>query len=584
MFKKLFRQMMLTQIFSLMTVTLCMLIDSIMIGRFLGVDSMSAYGLSTPLLLIFAAFGALISAGVQVVCGKTMGRGDRDGTDSCFTVSSFLAIVISVTGMALIFIFIKPVTTLLGAGRPGPDNAVFGLTKDYLTGFILGAPAFLCAQIMVPYLQLAGCRKRLVMAVAAMIVSDVVFDLLNVFVFHGGTLGMGLASSLSYYVAFFIGLGFFFKKNCMFRFRRSLLKMETAKELGIGGLPAIINAVSVVLTVYILNHVLLSVAGTKAVAAYSVLSTISNICFCFGSGVGAVALMLASIFYTDRDRSSIHALIGLMTKYAVLLDALVIVIGMIIADPLVSLFLGNKAEVKGMAVTALRFFLPCLILSAVNSTYKNYFQGIGRVHMTNLISLLQNFLCPVFFAFLFSRIWGVNGVWISFLCGEIATFLIFSALLWRRQGKIAFTKETYSMLDPDFGTTPDRCFENVVRSSEEAVEISQQLQDFCQDKGLDARTSMLIGLCVEEITVNIIEHGFTKDKNPHNVDVRLVLEEDSRVIRIRDNCVHFDPTNYLELHKSDDPASHIGLRLVMGMVKEANYINSLGLNNLTLIF
>ncbi len=62
-----------------------------------------------------------------------------------------------------------------------------------------------------------------------------------------------------------------------------------------------------------------------------------------------------------------------------------------------------------------------------------------------------------------------------------------------------------------------------------------------------------------------------------------MLDEDSRVIRIRDNCVSFDPTKYLELHQSDDPAAHIGLRMVMGMTKEAVYINTLGLNNLTLI-
>ena len=95
---------------------------------------------------------------------------------------------------------------------------------------------------------------------------------------------------------------------------------------------------------------------------------------------------------------------------------------------------------------------------------------------------------------------------------------------------------------------------------------------------------MLIGLSVEEMTVNILEHGFTKDKLDHNVDVRVVLEEDCRVIRIRDNCIQFDPTSYLELHQSDDPAAHIGLRMVMGMVKEANYVNTLGLNNLSLIF
>ena len=55
MIKRLFKQMLLTQILSSMTVTLCMLIDSMMIGRFLGVDAMTAYGLASPVLLVFAA-------------------------------------------------------------------------------------------------------------------------------------------------------------------------------------------------------------------------------------------------------------------------------------------------------------------------------------------------------------------------------------------------------------------------------------------------------------------------------------------------------------------------------------------------
>ena len=84
MIRKLFRQMLVTQILSAMTVMLCMLVDSMMIGRFLGVDSMTAYGLANPVLLIFAAYGAMLSAGIQVMCGKTMGVGDREGTNACF--------------------------------------------------------------------------------------------------------------------------------------------------------------------------------------------------------------------------------------------------------------------------------------------------------------------------------------------------------------------------------------------------------------------------------------------------------------------------------------------------------------------
>ena len=62
--------------------------------------------------------------------------------------------------------------------------------------------------------------------------------------------------------------------------------------------------------------------------------------------------------------------------------------------------------------------------------------------------------------------------------------------------------------------------------------------------------------------------------------MRLVIHEDKCIIRVRDNCIGFDPTNYLELHQSSDPADHIGIKMVMKMVDEINYINSLGLNNL----
>jgi Na+-driven multidrug efflux pump len=48
MIKKVFRRMTAAQIVSAVTVTLCLLVDSIVIGRMLGVEAMSAYGLASP--------------------------------------------------------------------------------------------------------------------------------------------------------------------------------------------------------------------------------------------------------------------------------------------------------------------------------------------------------------------------------------------------------------------------------------------------------------------------------------------------------------------------------------------------------
>ena len=81
MIRKLVRQMLTAQIFSALTVSVCLLIDSVMISRYLGEEATAAYGLANPILLAIGAIGSLLAAGIQVACGKSLGRGDREETD-----------------------------------------------------------------------------------------------------------------------------------------------------------------------------------------------------------------------------------------------------------------------------------------------------------------------------------------------------------------------------------------------------------------------------------------------------------------------------------------------------------------------
>ena len=582
MIRKIFRQMLVTQILSAMTVMLCMLVDSIMIGRFLGVDSMTAYGLANPVLLIFAAYGAMLSAGIQVMCGKTMGAGDKEGTNACYSASMVMALSVALAGMVLILILVKPVCSLLGAGRPGPDNPVFDLTRDYLRGFIVGAPAFIVAQIMVPFLQISGNRIRLALAVVLMTVGDVVFDLLNVFVFHGGTLGMGLASSLSYYLALIVGLAYFFRKDCLFKLKLKAVKRKVCKEILAYGVPTIINSLAMVVLVFTLNKILLHVDGNKAVAAYSVISTVGNICYCFGSGVASVSLLLAAIFYSEEDRTAIYTLVRTQTYYAVVLDAVLVLAVFLLSMVLVSLFLTDPAA-RSMTVQGLRLFSFSLLPCSLNTTFKNYYQGVNRTRFTEVISLLQNVTFPVLCAFLLSWLFGTTGVWLSFLGGELLTMAFICIVVWKKSNKPAVNEETFALLPRLFGVNDEDILEMTIRSRGEAAEASMKAAAFCKAHGESPRKSMLISLCVEEMVNNIVTHGFKPGRKGQSVDVRILFKGSSRIIRIRDNCVNFDPVEYLKLHETDDPMAHIGIRMVMRMVKSANYVNSLGLNNLTLV-
>lgn len=575
--------MLVTQILSAMTVTICMLIDSIMIGRFLGVDAMTAYGLASPVLLVFSAFGSMLSAGIQVMCGKTMGNGDREGTDACFTVSVVMAGAVALVGVAAVILAAGPLATLLGAGHDSPDNPVFSLTRDYLTGFIIGAPAFIFAQIMVPYMQISGNRTRLVVAVALMTVSDVVFDILNVAVVKGGTFGMGLASSLSYYIAFAVGVLYFFQKDCMFRFRPRSIRAKLCRELAGHGVPTVVNQISLVLLVFVLNKILLSAGSNAAVAAYSVISTVGNICYCFGGGAASVALLLASVFYSDEDRTSLYAVVRTMTFYAVVLDAALIAVVFAAAPALVRLFLNSAPEARDIAVTGVRIFVFSLLPSALNSCFKNFYQGIGRTGLSELISVLQNFVFTVLFALVLSRFFAAAGVWAGYVCGESVTLVLLVLFVWRQNGGAALSIRSFSLLPEGFGAREGEYLEMTVRSADGVVEASQQAAGFCRARGESARNSMMIALCIEEMANNVVTYGFAKGGRDHSIDIRLLFKEGRRVLRLRDNCVNFDPVHYMELHRADDPTAHIGIRMVMKMVTEANYINSLGLNNLTLV-
>ena len=584
MIKRIFRQMLLTQILSAMTVMICMFVDSVMIGRFLGSKAVTAYGLTNPVLLIFAAFGAMLTAGIQVMCGKTMGRGDREGTDVCYSAALVLAMSVALIGLLITLVFITPICTALGAGKPVPENEVFFLTKDYLTGFIIGAPAFLMAQTLVPFLQMSGKGIRLATAVIVMTVSDIIFDLLNVFVFKGGTFGMGIASSMSYYMAFIIGGIYFISKNCMFRLKLRSVRFRMFGELLGYGIPTMINQTSTVLLIFLTNRVLLGVGGNPAVASYSVINTIANICYCFGAGIGSVTLMLSTMFYSDKDKDALLDIVKTMVKNSLLLNLIVTILTCVLAKQLVGLFLTDDPGAAQMAVLGTGLFSLSLMFCSINTSFKNFYQGTGRAHLTNVISFSQSFLSKFLFAFILSRFMGTTGVWYSWVLGEILTLLLLTGIVWKKNKKITFAPSEFSLLSDTVMAEDDEKLEVTVHSMEEVIYASQSAASFCLAKGRDRRTSTLISLCIEEMASNIVRHGFTKgNAKDRSINIRLLFKDGEGIIRLRDNCINFDPVSYMDLHKADDPTSHIGIRMIMKIVKDASYVSSLGLNNLTLV-
>ena len=137
---------------------------------------------------------------------------------------------------------------------------------------------------------------------------------------------------------------------------------------------------------------------------------------------------------------------------------------------------------------------------------------------------------------------------------------------------------------PEFGVNPEDALDMKLTSVEDAIGMSEKVEEFCLAHGLDRKTSYHSALCLEEMAVNVVEHGFNKDDKNHLIDAHVMYKDDKLLLRIKDDCVPFNPQERADQVNPDDPMKGVGIRMVMKIAEEVNYNSLLGLNVLTIFF
>jgi hypothetical protein len=64
--------------------------------------------------------------------------------------------------------------------------------------------------------------------------------------------------------------------------------------------------------------------------------------------------------------------------------------------------------------------------------------------------------------------------------------------------------------------------------------------------------------------------------------VRVVHKDDDVILRLKDDCVPFDPGERQQITAGDDMTKNIGIRMVFKIARDIQYQNMLGLNVLTI--
>ena len=176
----------------------------------------------------------------------------------------------------------------------------------------------------------------------------------------------------------------------------------------------------------------------------------------------------------------------------------------------------------------------------------------------------------------------MNGLYIAnILNGVICAGVIFVAS-WIVLKHVPHNIIDMMAIPKRIGVSPEDRIDISVSGEKEVLDVSIQIYDFCIKHGIDEQRTLFSSLCMEEMAGNIVRHGFSGDSKKHSVDIRVVLKDDDIILRIRDNCIAFNPSEYHKIMQENDDFKNIGIKLVYGIAKKVDYQNLLGMNVLTI--
>ena len=555
------------------------IIDGVITSRFFGYDAYSAISLIAPLTNIILLFASFISIGGQILCARKVGAGEKEEASAVFTFSALFGLCIALFFVAACLLVPEFLFRVCGVSyREHPE--LFDHMMQYLYGYIPGIPAVVLVQVLGPFLVIDNGKKLVSASAMVLCVIDVIGDFLNALVFHGGVMGMGLATAVAMWVQLFVLLSHYLRKKSIFRLSFRTFSILHVKEITVSGSLAFLRKLATILRDILINRINLVVAvGAAAVAAKGIQNDMNQLMFCIGLGIGKTLLSMTGLYYGAGDKKGLERLFTYAMKISLLFSGVAGLILFLFAPLIAGIYTGNP-EVLSLGVFSIRCMALGLVFDTVAVAYQDYLQGVRSLKMVNFLCFAERFFIPVLVAFFLGRYFGSRGVMASIAVGKLVLVLMTLLILGVRARRFPVRLQDYTLLPEGFGGVDADNRDARIRTMEDVVRESEEASKFCLQHGVGKREAGLMALFVEEMAGNILSHGKPRQKGGVSVDYRLYTDGDRICLSLRDYCEEFDPVKYYEIQMSgkDAPESNIGIRLVMKLAQDIRYINTFNSN------
>lgn len=573
---KAYKKYLLPMVVSSISPNLCASIDKAIIGNMLGQEALAAVGLVMPITVLVSVLSLLFSMGGSNMCTIFNSQAQEKDTNHTFSVA-ILATFASVLVIAILgLVFLSPLVRLLGA-----DASLFENTCSYTRILLIGLPFMTMCMAMDYFLRVDGSPN---VVVQGMIIANITNIILDVVLIKAGmgVAGAALATAIGYMISFIWYLLYYFSKKCSLHFAlQSGAFWSTAKTSVVGGLSAVIQFSGWLISIIIINKRLSEIGGAMSLAVYAVVLSISIFTASSFNGVVNAMTPVVGTFYGDRDYPNMYKALKRGTIIAYCFGLFMVLLYFIIPNVLSRIFGVSDAATLQESCTAIRIVGVGVVFQIIVGILSSFYQVTEKPVTASIISFTRAGVLQPFLPLVLTFLLGVRGVYLSLVLMEVGGLLaacVGVALYKKKNPNV----KGFLLLEP---VEEGREFQySLVNDKQNISQAVDAVLDFCKENNLDHKRSNVIALVLEEITRNIIEHGLAKEKTIHYIDIRVKMDADNILLRIRDDGMLFNPTQ-VELGKPVKESLeagerlHLGLRMVSGIAKKMEYTRVLGFNN-----
>ena len=571
---KLFLNLLPAQIISSITTSLSGIVNGYVIGNYLSSMDMVALGFVSPLIQVIGMLSSIVSGGARILSGEYIGRGDKNKSRETFTASMYILLVLGVVITICGLLFSSGIAKLFGANGSSLLSA-----SSYIKGLSIGFLPTMINPCLMIFLQMENDSNYALFSTFILALSNYVLALIGMKYLHVGMFGIGIITAMSHYITFIILFIRFVQKKDYPRIGRYVFS-NIYKEIIILGFPCALAGCLYAFRNIQLNKFAFSIHGEDAVHALSILNSSCGPLDAFNAGVGSTLLMMASIYVGEKDNESIKRLIKTTIKYGVIIAMCKLCLISLFAKRLAIAY-GASSQVAYLTNELYIHYGITMPFNIITITLTNINQSLKRISYVNILIIFNAMINPLGYILISKGALGINAVWSCFWVAEIITIcIVLIVACIHNKGPV---HDLDNLIYLEDSIKLEENFTISIRNIEEVSKVSREIELFCIENDIDKKRSMLAGLCCEEITSNIIEHGFSKCKKTKDksIDIYVGVSDNEVNIRIKDNAVAFDPHIKIQ-NNNDDPTINIGIRVVSKIAKEMNYQNTFGLNVLTI--